>query len=255
MDSTPEDIQLLSSNGVSFFVHSNRLLDMSANSFAGLQSGRSNSLHLSEHSAVLELVLLAIYEHTCQGYRTTLANLDRAFEALVKYGVSPPAVCQADAPLYHIMCSQVSERPLAVYALASRYKLESVARYASSHLLSLPSDALNDETTAKIDPVYLKRLLLLHMDRISALKRLLTAIPAPHTPTASCNGNGHSQMVFAWKLVIAYISWSAKPDFSTTELAIVGASAEGEVPCPQCRLVLREHIHDLITQWSTVKAR
>lgn len=216
--SLPPDVILLTADSVFFYVHSHVLVCASDNGFHGLlpvpppmSKDQDPILHIPESSAVLNIVLHAIYEMSCAHYSPSFSHLVTAVRRLPYYGIPPKSRIVPTTPLYSLLLSHAPLRPIELYALAARYDLYEVAVATSSHLLSFPLSTLTDEMADAIGPVYLKRLFFLHFGRSDALKRVLLNPPHPHPPTQWCDFSDQKKLTRAWALASAYLAWDARP--------------------------------------------
>jgi hypothetical protein len=216
--SVAPDTILLSSDAVFFYVHSQRLLDASDNSFHSLLptpassfDDRESIVQAPESSAVLNIILHTIYEISCSHYSPSFPNLITAVSRLPFYGIHPKSVIAPSTPLSTILLSYAPLYPIELYALAASFDLYELAVTTSSHLLSFTLSSLTDDMAESIGPVYLKRLFFLHFGRIEALKRVLLSPPPPHPPTPSCDFADQKKVTRAWALASAYLAWDARP--------------------------------------------
>jgi len=253
-------VVLLSSDHVFFYVHSHVLLDASENGFNSLLSSlppptRDQQLMVTvpEVSAVLNIILHAVYNMSCAHYSPPFSLLVDAIDRLAVYGISPKMRITPSTPLYAILLSYAPLVPLDLYALAAAYDLYDLAVATSSHLLSFPLASLSDEMAERMGPVYLKRLFFLHFGRSDALKRVLLPPPHPHPPTPWCDFTEQKKLTRAWALASAYLAWDARPDLSTGTMESALRPLTDHLTCEQCQSVLRERIKNLVVQWSIVK--
>lgn len=225
-DPAPTDLVLLSTDCVFFYVHFQRLLAASDNGFNRLlltprreTFGNDENatvpsdmiISLPEPSAVLNVILHAIYDLSCAQYSPSFDVLSAAVEALKVYGVSLPKVLSPPSPLHNILLAHAPTSPLELYALAGSHDLYDLAVSTSPHLLSFSLPSLTDDMARKIGPVYLKKLFFLHLGRADALKRLLLPPPHPHAPTPACDFVEQKKLTRAWALASAYLAWDARP--------------------------------------------
>lgn len=256
--SVAPDAVLLSSDGVFFYVHSRLLLSCSENAFSALFSTTLSDpdrtvVNVPETSAVLNIILHAVYSISCAHYSPSFEHLCTAVRRLPFYGLRPHDYVSPLTPLYVVLLSYAQLYPIELYALAASLDLHELAVSTSSHLLSFPLFSLSDEMATAIGPVYLKRLFFLHHGRSDALRRVLLSPPLPHAPTKSCDSVEQKKLTRAWALASAYLAWDARPDLSPTIMELALRPLEQHLSCDQCKHSLRDRIQNLITQWSTVK--
>ncbi|KAI0675500.1 hypothetical protein C8Q78DRAFT_1074516 [Trametes maxima] len=265
----PPDLILVSSDEVFFYAHTTRVLSVSNNHFNNIVSPdavKSNTgdapgpascgplACVPESATVLNVLLHCAYGLPCEHYRPTLDTLIAAVDAMPSYGLSPTThVLRPPSPLSSLILAQAPVHPLAAYALAARHDLLALAQPVSSHLLSFPSDACSAELAAQIGAVYLKRLCLLHLQRLDALRRLLMPAPHPHPPTDDCDFVDQKRLTRAWTLTAAYLAWDARPDVSPSTIQSAFAPLSKELACDQCRQSLADRVKSVVVQWSVVK--
>ncbi|KAJ7596002.1 hypothetical protein C8J56DRAFT_393361 [Mycena floridula] len=251
----PQDLALLSSDFVFFYVHSSRLLAASDNHFMSLLSDVGNSciIFVPESSPVLNIILHAIYDLSCASYSPTFKNLAAAVNHLPIYGVHPIDQILPTSELYLSLMAHAPLFPLALYSLASCFDLNDLAISTSPHLLSYQLSSLTDDQAEGIAPSYLRRLFFLHMGRCDALKRALLVPPQPHIPTLNCDLTGQRKVNRAWIMAAAYLAWEARPDLSSNLLNSTLIPLADRIDCELCEKALRVRIHDLGVEWSLVK--
>ncbi|KAL4258452.1 BTB domain-containing protein [Pleurotus pulmonarius] len=253
----PPDVTLLSSDSVFFYTHSHILLTASDNGFQSLllsrMAGDPWTVHVPETSAVLNVILHAIYDMSCAQYSPSYEVLATAVERLPLYGISPASRILPTTHLYTLLLSHAPLRPLELYALAASFALDALAVATSSHLLGLHLSSITDELALRMGPIYLKRLFFLHFGRSEALKLLLLAPPHPHPPTPTCDFTKQKSLTRAWALASAYFAWDARPDTSTSALETALQPLQEQLTCEVCRATLKERIKGVVVQWSIVK--
>jgi len=260
-DSHPADLVLLSNDSVFFYVHTNRILRASKNSFNHTiplptcqdQDQLGPILPVPESSVVLNILLHAVYNMSCAHYAPSFFALESAVTALKTYGVPLHDRIANSTHLYTSLMSHAPHYPLELFALASSHDLYDLAVSASSHLLSLTLASLTDDMAKRIGPVYLKRLFFLHFGRSDALKRLLISPPLPHTPTQWCSFTEQKKLTRAWALASAYLAWDARPDLSANTMESALNPLGDHLVCDLCRDALIHRIKSLVDSWSVVK--
>lgn len=204
-----------------FYVHTTQVLALSTNHFDNLVPPKpSNStLHddlgpvvpLPESASVLNIVFHIIYDISCTHYHPAIDTLIAATDIMPKYGLPPQQHLAPSTPLYALILSLAPMQPIAVYALAAAHDLHDLALHVSTHLLSFALHTLTDDLARRIGPLYMKRLVLLHLGRLDVLKRLLRPAPRPHGPTPRCDFAEQRRVGTAWTLAAAYLVWNARP--------------------------------------------
>ena len=262
IDSLPTDIILLSIEPVVFYVHTARLLSVSGNGFNQLVSGitstrRANDpdpiIPLPESSAVVNIILHTVYGMSCTHFAHTFEELSLAVAALPKYGLSVHTHLAPSAPLASTLLSYAQTSPLDVYTLAASLDVPHLASSASPYLLSFALPNLTDEQAIAMGPIYLKRLVFLHLGRTDALKRLLLTPPRPHAPTPQCDNAEQKWVTRAWALASAYLMLDARPDMGVETLEAALGPLSEKVVCEMCKAALVERVNEVVKQWKNVR--
>ncbi|KAI0774779.1 hypothetical protein BD413DRAFT_611779 [Trametes elegans] len=265
----PPDFVMISADEVSFYVHTTQVLGVSSNHFnntvscrpvcqQGLHNepGFSDQLataHVAETSHVLNVLLHAIYGLSCAAYQPPLDVLLAAVDAMPTYGLSPQTHVTPSSPLFALILAQAPINPLLAYACAARHDLAALATPISAHLLAFPPDALTDELAACIAPAYLRRLLLLHAERVETLKALLCAPPHPHPPTARCDFEAQKALTRAWTLAAGSLVWEARADVSDGVIQRTLSSLSDYISCVECKRSLADRVKQVLARWTLVK--
>jgi len=260
LDPHPPDTVIYSSDQVMFWVHRHRLASGSLNSLASLlpmsEDASTHSLWfipLPENSLVLNIALYAIYGRSCPQYVQSFHLLAAAVDTLDRYGFRPGAYLTPSAPLYAQILSCAPLCPVEAYTIAAKHQLEALAVSVSSHLLSVELSSITDEAAMEIGPIYLKRLLLLHNNRLSAFQKILVSPPYPHPPTKSCNFVDQRSLNRAWSLASAQLLVNANPDLPIHEIQSILGSLRVALSCPACIECLNNRIQDVVVRWSLVE--
>ncbi|TFK84733.1 hypothetical protein K466DRAFT_214958 [Polyporus arcularius HHB13444] len=211
------DILFTTADNVSFYAHRHILQHASTNAFAGLLTGTGQSLNVLESSVVLSIALYVVYALPCDHLSATLATVEAAADALVKYGVPLQSFAAPNSAFYHLVLVQAPYRPIDAYALAAHYGLETLAVAISAHLLAYDLSTITNELAAKMGSIYVKRLFDLHKLRRSALKNIVMNPPAMHIPNLACGTGEQRQLTQAWALAAAEMAWNALPSESTLQ--------------------------------------
>jgi hypothetical protein len=217
------DCVLISEDDVHFFIHSQTVLALSDNAFNSylrsfkIPNARMNLpviVKTSEPSAVLNIILHALYDLSCSQFSHSLTDVSLAVDKLQTYGIQPAQLIAPTKPFFQLLLSHASQTPLDVYTLAASHALEDLAVATSAHLLSLKLWEITDEISAKIGGSYLKRLFDLHSSRVDALKRLLAQLPTGHPPVSFCVV-GEPEIHKQWRLALADLTWELRPGKSS----------------------------------------
>ncbi|KAI0630873.1 hypothetical protein C8Q77DRAFT_232290 [Trametes polyzona] len=263
---SPTDLLLMTSDGVAFYVHAAQLLSVSDNNFndttlaANLDTSTISTAHnpspatfVTETADTLNIILHSVYGISCASYSPSLDTLVASVDAMPTYGLAPKTHVAPSTVLHGLLLAQAPAQPLTVYALASRHDLYEVASPVSSHLLSVPLHALSDDVVGRIDSVYLKRLFLLHLERLAALKALLLPPPHPHPATAHCDFDEQKKVARAWTLAASYLASEHNADVSPSTIEGAFASLGAHVWCQECKRSLADRIKELLARWSSIK--
>lgn len=212
----PEDIVLISTDRVLFYVHSARLLAHSSNSFAGLvvppapPTTRVASA-TPDRTAVLSIVLHTLYGLPSIHLNPGTADLLDAVDALARYGAPIQQIVVPGTPLWHTLEPHIVRSPLDVYACAGAHNLRDLAVHASVYLLGTKAVDIPDSTAVRMGPLFLKRLLDLRMGRVERLKRLIYPGPEAHAPLPECGPAQQAVLERAWRFAASYFVWDARP--------------------------------------------
>ncbi|TFY70890.1 hypothetical protein EVG20_g2126 [Dentipellis fragilis] len=261
LDSLPSDLVLLTSDSVFFYVHSHKLLSASDNGFNAIlprgsvqvPGGTPPLLAVPEDSTVLNIILHTIYNMSAAQFSPATQSIVAAVDAMATYGIPAKSYIAPSTPLYLLLLANAAINPIEIYALAASLDIPELAVDASSHLLSYPLPSLTDELTAKMGPIYFKRLVFLHLGRIEALKRLLLSPPASHPYTQICGSAEQTALTRAWALASAYFAWEAQPDLSITAMEAALYPLGDHLVCNECKRLLKERVTELAMQWALVK--
>ena len=168
-----------------------------------------------ESSPVLNLILHCVYGLPCAHFSSSAEDVSTCVTAIVKYGLPLPVYAAPDSPLYNLVLSRAPMAGIQMYTLAAQHKLEQLAVAVSPFLLSFDLATLTDDLAERMGPVYLKRLVFLHLGRIAALKRLLSPPLSYHPPDETCGAREHDALMSAWSLAIASLAWNTRPGSCT----------------------------------------
>ncbi|KAA1471662.1 hypothetical protein DENSPDRAFT_837701 [Dentipellis sp. KUC8613] len=260
-DHLPSDVALLTSDSVFFYAHSHRLLAASDNGFnAMLPQGHMDELDgnppllfVPENSAVLNVILHTIYNMSTAQFLPATRTVVDAVDAMTTYGIPAKTYIGPSTPLFLHLLTIAVIHPIEIYALAGSLDIFELAVGASAHLLSYSLPSLTDELAVKMGPIYLRRLVFLHLGRLEALKRHLLPPPPFHRHTTICGAAEQSALSRAWTLASAYLTWDARPDLSTVSMGAALYPLENDLHCEECKRLLRERIGDLVMNWALVK--
>lgn len=208
-------------DAVLFYVHSKIIMDSTGQPFRSLLGSplsdprfRNHVISVSESSNVFSIILHMLYGTSSAHYSPIFETFVIAVDQMPAYDIEPCAHIFPPTPLYNLLLSHAPFSPMGLYSLAAHHSLDDLAVSSSSHLLSYSICTLSDELAERIGAVYLKRLFLLHLDRLTTLKEILLRPPNTHPPpTKDCDSHDQKRLTRAWALAIAYLACDAKPGY------------------------------------------
>ncbi|KAG8852051.1 hypothetical protein FRB96_008969 [Tulasnella sp. 330] len=285
MEGQPSDVILRTSDGVFFYAHKSVLLGRSTNCFAGLLAPHDHGIHplhdyissphvpdglhpsspqevasqplqtiyVDEPSPVFNVILHFTYNMSCERYTPTLETLAFVFASLPKYGL--PRVHTYDrSDIPAALMRYVSVSPLRVYALAAENELDSVCILASQYTLDVTLDQVSEGDALTMGPIYLRRLCLLHVNRLEALRKLVTRPPDVHPKIPSCSLELQQSVRDAWMTGVGEIMKdSAAHNTSASALKEALEPCREVSPCWECKNLVEARIADVLDQWGPVK--
>jgi hypothetical protein len=200
-----------------FHVNSNDLASVSSTAFrAQISKPRARGdldevIDIPDNSDVLSIILCVLYDVPCEGRSPSFNDLEKAIDRMTAYGVIPKAHILPSTHIQALLLLHALEEPLMLYTLAAHYVLDDLATSTSAHLLSLSLYDITDDISTRMGPIYLKRLMILHMQRTRLLKRLLIPPPDSHQPTRTCGYAEQNKVSASWTMVAVSLLWSAGP--------------------------------------------
>jgi len=276
----PEDVTVVSLDLIQFHVHQTCLLAATSNLFNGFMPIASGLLrqqldweqdveevqglaiiNLPEVASVINVLLFAVYNRipstsALDVSSTSLSDMRLVIVALKTYGIPIQTSVSETSLIFATFGSYCPIAALQVYTIAASNApdLHALAVYASQFLLSLDLSTISDEVAVEMGPSYLRRLFVLHMERVHVLKRLVVVLPRPHRSSPHCDDTDGVALKEAWAYATAYLLWSG-PSPSTSNSAIDNAMAsiKDKVACDDCKESLRHHCLSLKRQWSLVE--
>ncbi|RDB22324.1 hypothetical protein Hypma_010493 [Hypsizygus marmoreus] len=247
-----------SSDSVFFYVHTDVVLQQSPSAFQSLLLGLlvheppKTIVKIPEPSNVLDIILRVLYGIPGGDNPPLFDTFVAAIDKMPVYGINPKDHIVPSSPSYTYLLAFASRFPLELYALAAHYEIHDLAVSTSSYLLSHSLASIDDETAQRIGPIYLKRLLCLHISRFDALKRILLDPPHPHPPTKECDFTQQKALARAWTLVSAYLACDARPDLSSSSIELAFNSLYEQTTCSLCLETLTTRLQDVTTRWACV---
>ncbi|KJA22773.1 hypothetical protein HYPSUDRAFT_40564 [Hypholoma sublateritium FD-334 SS-4] len=255
----PETV-LVSSDNVLFYVHSPTLLAACPTAFEAYMTTslsreeyRTRAVHIDATANQLNVILHTLHRTSPAANAPDFDTLVTSIDHMPRYGISPRRFIRPMSLIHELLLSYAPLRPLDLYALGAHHKIPSLAVSSSSQLLSWDLTTITDSMAERIGAVYLKKLMLLHVDRNTTLRNIILHSPNPHPSTKECNFNDQRSLTRAWALVIAYLAWEAKPDLSTYSIRAALTPLLENVSCKLCHQVLQARIMDVMAQWASGK--
>jgi hypothetical protein len=209
---------------------------------------------VSEHSEVMNLVLLAFYDMDPAGCDPSLDQIGRVLVALPKYGLPLDVSVTSNSTLYNLMVGLAQSAPLDTFALVCHHNLEELAVGISLLLLSLPLDCVTEEQSVTMGPSYFRRLVSLHVGRRERLKALLQPTPSQHPPTTHCNNEDQQKnMETIWRDTAADLLWNNGANTPASLLDSELNPVVDKLACDDCKAMTKERIQQVVDEWSSVK--
>ena len=210
------DLVFSSSEGVLFYVHTDIINKASPSALAAFLrfSGPGivgSIISIPEPAPILNILLHTLYHSSCAPNSPSTGELIAAVDKMPSYGMEPKSFIIPQSPLYTLLLARAPLHPLDIYALASYHDIPELAVQTSSHLLGFKLDTITDELAARIGPVNLKSLFLLHMKRTDTLRKLLLQPPSFHPKLKDCDFDAQKRLTRAWALGSTYLAWDVQP--------------------------------------------
>jgi hypothetical protein len=175
-------------------------------------------------------------------------------DALPIYGLPLEVPISVGKPTYNLILGVAFTASLDAFALVSKHGLEQLAVEISHLLISVPLHNLTDEQCLAMGPIYLRRLVFLHLGRTERLKTLLQEPPSTHVPTSNCDMvDQQRKLGTAWRDAIADLAWKAN---ASTPISLFHANLTpiaDKLTCAECKTAVKERIRKLIVDWTLVK--
>ncbi|KAH9477870.1 hypothetical protein JR316_0010102 [Psilocybe cubensis] len=215
------DVVFRSSDGVMFYVGTDDILHKSGNAFEPfLGSSLSEErfkirngaiIDIPESSAVLDVILHTLYHISCARHAPTIDDIEEAVYRMPVYGIDPKAHIVPANPLFDLLLSKAPLYPLRIYTLAGHFRAHELALKTSSHLLSYNLANLTDEISIRMGPIYLNKLMALHLNTVDSLKKIILQPPDPHGRSNLCGSDEQKALARAWALSASYLAWDSNP--------------------------------------------
>jgi hypothetical protein len=209
-------------------------------------------------SEELNIIIHALYDMSLDAYRPSPDTVAAAVDHMPGLGITVKQVIYPGCALYRHILSFAPLQPIDVYALAAHHDIHALAVQASSYLLNLDIQAVSEDTSVRMGPLYLLKLIRLHAIRFEALKaELLVALPT-HAPARvdTCSFGQQQQTKQIWAL------FCAEPMWHTRQIDLAVQAMEGTLhpmlealTCTECELTLRKMVARVRSQWLLVPVR
>ncbi|KAJ3522768.1 hypothetical protein NMY22_g11746 [Coprinellus aureogranulatus] len=252
------DLILCSTDAIHFYVHTDYLNKASQAALPAflryaIPGVEGAIIPIPEAGRILNIILHAIYGTIVSKHSPTTAELLEALDKLPNYGLIPRDLVRPNTDLYNLLLTHAALTPLVIYATAAFHDIFELAQQASSHLLAYPLNEVDDILAMRMGPAYLKRLFLLHMNRIDAAKRVLLQPPGIHAATKKCTFEDQKKVKRAWALGSTYLAWEIRADLSSQSIKGVFEPLAAELDCAECRQMINKRVHDVLVSWAAVK--
>ncbi|KLO19892.1 hypothetical protein SCHPADRAFT_935015 [Schizopora paradoxa] len=221
--------------------------------------GGHHVLRLPERGVVINFLLFAVYKRTAAegGFdpsELSLPILNSALDVLETYGIPLQTSISGGSNLFRAFathCSRSTDSALQVYSLAASRvpNLHPLAVYSSQFLHSVELNSVPDD----MDAAYVRRLFMLHIERVLEFKRLIRSVPLPHCPLPYCDDTNGSAITAAWAFAAAYFLFAVTPGLQLSLIDGVMASVIDKVSCNMCKNILVDRFRMLKQDWSLVK--
>lgn len=221
---------------------------------AGLSTGQKWLKVEALPAEELNVMLHAFYDTSCAAHQPSIQTLETTIDKMASlFGIIVATLITPSSKLFNCLLSCAPLYPLQIYSLAARHTIHELAVKASSHLLSFSLSSLTDEQALKIGAVYLKKLVLLHVQRTERLRDLLLKPPHPHPPSKSCGFKEQRALESMWASVVVNVAWDVRPDLSTATLQRALNPVIERLDCPLCRGCIATRIKDTLRAWASVE--
>ncbi|KAG8803505.1 hypothetical protein FRC19_011633 [Serendipita sp. 401] len=251
----PGDLLIVTTDNVYFVVHKRVLLEHSCNKFKGcIDNPELSWIQVAESSIVLNLILHTIYDFDPTSYKPTLSQISDLLDALPLYGIDVVDRFSEGKHFFQMTLDHALVSGLETYALVCKHGLEALAVKCSHYLVSVPLHNLTDENCIYMGPIYLRRLVFLHLGRVERLRLLLRPPPSGHTPSLLCDAlDQRTRLEKPWREAVNELSWNLTADTPLSQLQSVLGPLTEKLPCGECQLSIKERIRKLFIDWTMVK--
>jgi hypothetical protein len=228
----------------------------SLNAFAGLLLDETcMAVAVPLNSDVLNLILhVCIYDIDPSSYMPSLPLISETLRCIPLYGLTLEEPLTPGKPLHSIIVNKLAiVYPLETFAVLASQGLDSLTVEVSKYLTSIPLHQLTDELCTLMGPVYLRRVVFLHVGRVERLKELLRVVPATHDRTILCGATDQQSIQRAWLDIAARLTWEVAASTPILRLQQAFQPLADSTICPNCKDALRGRLRQLILDWTSVK--
>ncbi|KAG8819951.1 hypothetical protein FRC17_010290 [Serendipita sp. 399] len=252
----PGDLFIITADNVHFVVHKRILLGQSNNNFRGyLVDPNTQSLSVPESSTLFNLILHVIYDFDPTIYKPDLSLISELLDALPLYGVDVIPAFSEGQHFFKITLDHALSSALKTYTLVCKHCLEALAVKCSQYLVSVPLHHLTNEHCISMGPVYLRRLVFLHLGRIERLKILLRPPPTGHPPSLLCDAlDQRSRLEKPWRDATNEMCWDITADMPLSRLQGALGPLVEKSTCGECQMAIKERIRKLFVDWTMIKS-
>ncbi|PPR00013.1 hypothetical protein CVT24_009020 [Panaeolus cyanescens] len=255
----PPDTIFRTSDGVWFYGHLKYLIAKSPRAFqtvlgAPLSTSRfrDGPIPIDIPSAEFNIIMHMLYGSSPAAHSPSFETMVQAVDRLPLLDIEPKLYILPNTPLYSQFLSYTPLRPLDIYSMAGHHDLYDLAARCSSQLLSLSLSSITDEQAERMGAIYLKRLLVLHINRIQELRTILMKVPEFHPAVKGCSFTDQKAVSRAWALGSASLIWDAHPDLSTGIIKTSLGQLSEHLTCELCKTALQDRVKEVISRWTSV---
>ncbi|KAF9045263.1 hypothetical protein BJ165DRAFT_1305849, partial [Panaeolus papilionaceus] len=253
---TPDTI-FRTSDQVWFYGHVNVLISRCPGAFQTLLGAplsnprfRDGPIPIDIPSAEFNVIMHMLYDSSPAAHSPSFETLVQAVDRLPLLDIKAKRYILPNTPLYSQFLSFSPLKPMEIFVMAGHHDLYDLAARCSSHLLSLSLSTITDEQAERMGAIYLRRLLVLHINRIQELRTILMKVPEFHPATKGCSFTDQKAVSRAWALGSASLIWDAHPDLPTGIIKSTLSQLSEHLTCPQCKDALQERVKEVVARWT-----
>ncbi|KAF9054711.1 hypothetical protein BJ165DRAFT_1440558 [Panaeolus papilionaceus] len=258
------DIILVSLDNVTFHVNRAKILSRSPRAFETMLGSHAPLISVQKHttfmldipSNILNIIMHLVYDTSPTSNESrTLDTIIQAVNLMPPLDMAPNDHIHPNCPIYLLLVVYAPLKPMDVYCLAGRHRLEELAGQCLRYILSESFTLFNisDDQATSMGATALKRLYVLYQHRITSLRKILFKAPEFHAETEKCDFEGQKTVSRAWGLAIGSILWNEPPDVSSQALQSSLGSLAEIVSCEHCKQAIQDRIKEVLVQWMDAK--